>query len=606
MTYPQLLDWIKAAGFEQWSWVVAVLAATAALLRWLLGARRQELPRSFGQTFNSADGASKVGQQIGGSGHTVIQNNGGDPQLVESLLDRISARDKELRHHEATLKAKDQLLIEKEAEIQQLRRQGVQSVVDAASQPESSSKAKDALSALKRGDIDGAQSLLRALEEQAARQASPHRREAAQLAREQGALWLGTSAENAYVAFERAIQHMPDDLQTLGFLIDISRVCRPLGVTRHWVHQALELSEKLSSDDPSNNDRQRDLSVSYVKTGDLQNADGKRADALKSYKNGMEIRQRLAALDPANARWQLDLWLSLNRVGDLQSVEGKFIEALETHQEGLDIAKKLTQLDASNLESQRALSISYSTMGDLRSVEGKRAEALTFYRNGLEIHKHMAVIDAKNTERQRDLSVCYSKIGDLNNADGNRLGALKSHNDALEIRKRLAMLDSTNTLWQRDLSISYERIGDLQNAEGKRGEALMSHQYRLAIATRLANLDKANILWQCDLSVSHIRIGDLQIANGRHAEASRAYKNGLEIEKNLAQLDRTNIQWQVDVVVTAWKLSGLVPDGLTRQESATQLQEALAILSRLKAAGALRADQQDWSQMIQQRLDGWK
>ncbi len=65
-------------------------------------------------------------------------------------------------------------------------------------------------------------------------------------------------------------------------------------------------------------------------------------------------------------------------------------------------------------------------------------------------------------------------------------------------------------------------------------------------------------------------------------------------------------QWQTDVVVSAWKLSGLVPNGLTRQESAVQLREALSILHQLKAAGALRVDQQGWSQMIQQRLDGWK
>lgn len=606
MTYQQLLDWIKAAGFEQWSWVVAVLVATAALFRWLLGAPRQELSGSVGNTFNSADGPSNVGQQIGGTGNTVIQNNDADPKLVESLLDRISAGYKELGHHEAALKAKDQVLIEKEAEIQQLRRQGVQSVVDAANQPDSSSKAKEALSTLMRGDVDAAQALLRALEEQAARQASPHRLEAAQLAREQGALWLGKSAENAYLAFERASQHMPGDLQTLGFLIDLSHVCRPLAVTRYWVHQALELSEKLSADDPSNQVRQRDLSVSYIKMGDLQNADGKRAEALKSYKNGLEIRKRLAALDVANGKWQRDLWVSLNRVGDLQSVEGKLYEALKSYQEGLDIAKNLTQLDTANLESQRALSISYSMIGDLRSLEGKRAEALTFFQKGLEIHKHMAGIDANNAEWQRDLSLSYFRIGDLHGADGNRLGALESHQDGLEIRKRLAILDSTNTLWQRDLSISYERIGDLQNAEGNRAEALLSYQHRLEIAIRLANLDKGNILWQCDLSVSHIRIGDLQIAEGRHAEASKAYKNGLEIAKNLAQLDKTNIQWQVDVVVTAWKLSGLVPHGLTRQESATQLQEALEILARLKTTGALRADQQGWSQMIQQRLDGWK
>ena len=462
MTYQQLLDWIKTAGFEQWSWVVAVLVATAALCQWLFGARSKDLSTVQAQAFNTANGASSVGQQIGGTGNTVIQNNLTDPQLVNTLLDRISARDRELGNHEAALKAKDQLLGEKEAEIQQLRRQGVQSLVEAAERPVPSSAAKDALLALQTGDIDGAQSVLRSLEEQAARLASPHRREAAQLAREQGALWLGRDVEKAYGAFERANMHTPDDLSTLDFLIQISMTCRPLAVAWTWMNQALPLAEKLAITDPSNLDRQRDLSISYDKIGDLQNAEGKRAEALKSYQDGLEIAKRLAALDKANTEWQ------------------------------------------------------------------------------------------------RDLSVSYNKIGDLQNAEGKRAEALKSYQDGLEIAKRLAALDKANTKWQRDLSISYDRIGDLQNAEGKREQALKS------------------------------------------------YRDGLEIAKWLAALDKDNTQWQTDLVVSAWKMSGLVPNGLTRQESAKQLQEALSILARLKAVGALRADQQGWSPMIQQRLDDWK
>ena len=304
MTYQQLLDWIKAAGFEQWSWVVAVLVATAALWRWLLGARRQELPGSVGQTFNSADGASRVGQQIGGTGNTVIQNNGADPQLVESLLDRISARDKELGHHEAALKAKDQLLVEREAEIQQLRRQGVQSVVDAASQPDSSSKAKEALSTLKRGDIDAAQALLRALEDGAAQLASPHRHEAAQLAREQGALWLGRDVEKAYDAFERANGHSPGDLPTLGHLVQVAMQFQGLAVAWRWAETASVLSEKLAASDPKNSDWQTDLVVSAWNISGLAEDIASRQMASTLLRSALQILARLKATGALRADQQ--------------------------------------------------------------------------------------------------------------------------------------------------------------------------------------------------------------------------------------------------------------------------------------------------------------
>ena len=86
----------------------------------------------------------------------------------------------------------------------------------------------------------------------------------------------------------------------------------------------------------------------------------------------------------------------------------------------------------------------------------------------------------------------------------------------------------------------------------------------------------------------------------------KSYQDGLEIAQRLAALDPANTEWQTDLVVSAWKMSGLVPHGLTRVASAVQLQDALVILARLKANGALRADQQGWSQMIQLRLDSWK
>jgi hypothetical protein len=56
--------------------------------------------------------------------------------------------------------------------------------------------------------------------------------------------------------------------------------------------------------------RRRDLSVSYIKIGDVLVAQGNLPEALKTFRDGLGIRERLAQSDPSNARWQFDLVIS--------------------------------------------------------------------------------------------------------------------------------------------------------------------------------------------------------------------------------------------------------------------------------------------------------
>ena len=180
----------------------------------------------------------------------------------------------------------------------------MQSVVDAASQPDSSSKAKEALSTLKRGDIDAAQALLRALEDGAAQLASPHRHEAAQLAREQGALWLGRDVEKAYDAFERANGHSPGDLPTLGHLVQVAMQFQGLAVAWRWAETASVLSEKLAASDPKNSDWQTDLVVSAWNISGLAEDIASRQMASTLLRSALQILARLKATGALRADQQ--------------------------------------------------------------------------------------------------------------------------------------------------------------------------------------------------------------------------------------------------------------------------------------------------------------
>ncbi len=49
---------------------------------------------------------------------------------------------------------------------------------------------------------------------------------------------------------------------------------------------------------PHQHTRQRDLSISYNKVGDVLVRQGKLDEALKAFRDGLAIRERLAAADP--------------------------------------------------------------------------------------------------------------------------------------------------------------------------------------------------------------------------------------------------------------------------------------------------------------------
>ena len=74
---------------------------------------------------------------------------------------------------------------------------------------------------------------------------------------------------------------------------------------------------KLAAADSGNAGWQRDLSVSYNRVGGVLEQQGKLAEALKAYRDGLAIAERLAAVDRSNTMWQNDLQFSIGRIGRL-------------------------------------------------------------------------------------------------------------------------------------------------------------------------------------------------------------------------------------------------------------------------------------------------
>jgi tetratricopeptide (TPR) repeat protein len=150
--------------------------------------------------------------------------------------------------------------------------------------------------------------------------------------------------------------------------------------------QDLAIAQKLAAQDPGNALWQHDLSVSFIKIGDVQSAKGDLDGALKAYQDSLAIREKLAAQDPGNAQWQRDLSVSFNKIGDVQSAKGDLDGALKAYQDSHAIAQKLAAQDPGNAGWQRDLIVSHWKLAEVaESQDGQASEAARHYRAALDI-----------------------------------------------------------------------------------------------------------------------------------------------------------------------------------------------------------------------------
>lgn len=406
--------------------------------------------------------------------------------------------------------------------------------------------------------------------------------------------------------------------------------------------ESLAIARRLAAADAGDLKRQRDVSVSLIKLGDVKLAQGDNQGALAAYDEALAIRRKLAESAKGDIQAEHDVAVTLSRIGDAKVGLGDSTGALASYQEGLVIDRQLLDANKSDTARQRDVAVGLESVGDLKLQLGDRAGALAAYTECLGLDRALVASDPGNTAWQRDLSVMLNRIGDLNLAAGNGAGALSSYQEALDIRKRLAKIDADNATWQRDVSVSLSNVGtvkliladnagalaayqeslgirralaaadkanteatrdlsaaldDLGDAQLKSSDAaaaLASYQESLAIRRRLAATDQTNMEWQRDLTVSLIKVGDVQLAQGDAAAALASYEEALTLRRRLAATDPNNAQFQTDLVLALYKVARVA----TGDQKNSSIDEALRLLTQLGDEGKLSPSQQTWKDQI--------
>ena len=112
---------------------------------------------------------------------------------------------------------------------------------------------------------------------------------------------------------------------------------------------------------------------SYVRVGDVLMTQGKLKDALDAYQQDLAIAKRLSEQDKSNSEWQRNLSVSYEKVGDGLAAQGKLQEALDAYQQGLAIIERLAEQDKSDSGRQRELIVSVYKVGTITARMGGNA-----------------------------------------------------------------------------------------------------------------------------------------------------------------------------------------------------------------------------------------
>ena len=222
---------------------------------------------------------------------------------------------------------------------------------------------------------------------------------------------------------------------------------------------ANRILKQVLSADPLCAQKQRDLSISFDRLGDVSVAAGDLAAARAYYEQGLAISRTLADADPASAQKQRDLSISFNKLGDVSVAAGDLAAARDYYEQGLAISRSAGRRRSRlGTEATRPVDLVQQAGGRERG-RGRPGRRTRLLRTGPGHQPHAGRGRSRLRTKQRDLSISFNRLGDVSVVAGDLAAARDYYEQGLAIRRTLADADPASARSNatcRSRSISWE------------------------------------------------------------------------------------------------------------------------------------------------------
>ncbi|MBV8589581.1 MAG: tetratricopeptide repeat protein [Acetobacteraceae bacterium] len=362
--------------------------------------------------------------------------------------------------------------------------------------------------------------------------------------------------------------------------------------------EGLTIMRRLVQRYPDNSRWQRELSVSLNKIGDIKLKGDDPDGAIPYYDEAVKIASGLAERDPENLVWLRDLAFSLSKVGDVKLYTRDANGAVANYERALQRLRALSEHDPNNTLRLEDLTVTLNKLGGAKLQTGDVSAAATAFEESLAVARRLAERDPDNTLWQSDLWLALNNVGDVKLRTSEANSAIPDYQEALAIIRRLSERDLNSTLWLNNMTARLSKLGDASLRAADPGAAAASYDEFQAIARLLSEHDPGNAQWRSALWYSLYKLGEAKLRLGDKDAAHDRYAEALTIIRRLAAEDADNAKQQTNLVINLCGIASFED----RSEREQTLNEALAVVERLRAANQLPPDKIGWPDQIRQML----
>ena len=366
---------------------------------------------------------------VNASGNAVVTIIQTEPKTADAKTLRETRKlSKSLAASESKRLAAENLANETQKKIEELskenqllRLQGLQIVALESLKPSPNELAKQAKQEIEQGKTDAAGSLLMQLAEALGSAGSLQIKQAAEHAKQAGALQFNSNVSQAITAYVFALKLQPKDLVALNTLTNLYMRVGNVDGALKTAGDFLKICLERHFEQPENQQYLRDLSLSYENLADIQG----RSDpftALQNYTKSLEIREKLV-----NQKHNL--------MQTIRAQPSKGVSDIQI----LDYRSKLTKREFDNKQDLRDLCSSLDNVADSSLQLSKIDEAYLNYTRSLQIRESLSKDEPENKLYLSDIAVSYFKLGALHIKKQSKTSAQSFLSKSLLIFKKLSV-----------------------------------------------------------------------------------------------------------------------------------------------------------------------
>jgi serine/threonine protein kinase/tetratricopeptide (TPR) repeat protein len=326
------------------------------------------------------------------------------------------------------------------------------------------------------------------------------------------------------------------------------------------VQRALEYLDSLAKEMGSDEQLQRELATAYQKVGDVQGNPldanlGDTAGARASYQKALAIRQALVKKNPSSIEDRRDLSVIYMRIGELEWRTGETKPALEAYQQGIRIGEALLGADQLDLPASRELWRGYRNLAYTQATAGDFATGLETLRKGKALGERLLAAHPEDPDLRHDMSATLTYEGRAQGEMGDLAGALETFQKALAIDEQLAAAEPNSVMFKKSVALSYMDIGDVYNHMDNARAAADSYRRGYAMMEQVAAADPADAQAQRNVASAQINLGRALVRLNQYDEALQAEQRAIAIYERIATMEPGNGFAQAEVAYSRIQLT---------------------------------------------------